>query len=84
YVNAVYRGGGIPVIIPPFDNKQALNKYLDLVDAVVFSGGNDINPDYYGEKSSFTEKVDLNRDQWETALFKKAYQLDLPILGICR
>lgn len=85
YINAVYRAGGLPVIIPPFDNNEHLEKYIDLIDVLVLSGGDDINPSFYGEdKLPDLSNIDENRDRWEIAFFKKAYELDMPILGICR
>jgi len=85
YINAVYRAGGLPVIIPPFDNNKHLEKYIELIDVLVLSGGEDINPIFYGEDKLLDIKnIDKNRDKWELAFFKKAYELDMPILGICR
>lgn len=85
YVNAVYKAGGVPVVIPPFNNLKLSAQYIDLIDALILSGGNDITPAIYGEsKLPQVKDNNINRDKWEIDLFKKAYQSNLPILGICR
>lgn len=85
YINAVYRAGGTPIIIPPFDSTKQLKEYIDLVDALVLSGGEDVDPASYGENQVIElENINPDRDKWEIALFKEAYQAEIPILGICR
>lgn len=85
YVNAVYRAGGTPIIIPPFDSNKKLHDYIDLIDALVLSGGEDVAPSSYGEdKVIELENINPDRDRWEISLFKEAYKTELPILGICR
>ncbi len=85
YVNAVYRAGGTPIIIPPFDTNKQLNEYINLIDALVLSGGEDIAPVNYDEDQIIELKnINPDRDKWEISLFKKAYKSGIPILGICR
>ena len=85
YINAVYRAGGTPIIIPPFDTNKQLKEYIELVDALVLSGGEDIYPANYGEDTLIElENINPDRDKWEISLFKEAYQAKIPILGICR
>lgn len=85
YVNAVYRAGGTPILIPPFDSTTHLNEYIELVDALVLSGGEDVAPASYGEdKVIELENINPDRDKWEISLFKEAYKAEIPILGICR
>jgi putative glutamine amidotransferase len=61
-------------------------KVLETCDALLLTGGDDINPERYGEKFDST-KCDLPdnyRDTLEFALIGKALKLKLPIQGICR
>jgi putative glutamine amidotransferase len=51
-------------------------------DALIISGGIDICPKTYGEKTPFP--CNLARDEMELALLDFAVQKDLPVLGICR
>lgn len=59
---------------------------LEGCDGVVLSGGVDINPALYGrsDAADICEKPNPERDAFETALIKRAIDLELPILGICR
>lgn len=82
YVNAVARGGNIPLIIP--DNEYA-EEVLHKVDLLLLIGGEDVNPAYYGaEPSPNLGDVNGRRDTFEMRLIKKAIDLKLPIFGICR
>lgn len=56
-------------------------------DAVVIWGGEDISPSIYGEKASkytWAENEPSYRDVIEMDLFKTAYNLGIPIIGVCR
>jgi gamma-glutamyl-gamma-aminobutyrate hydrolase PuuD len=56
-----------------------------VLDAVVLSGGPDIDPQMYGAMpQSNTVGVDRRRDEAELAIAVAAMKHDLPVLGICR
>jgi putative glutamine amidotransferase len=58
---------------------------LDLVDALVLTGGADIGPLAYGaEPHPETRPGYRPRDAVEIALARRALERDLPVLGICR
>ncbi len=61
-------------------------KVLETCDGLLLTGGEDINPDRYGETfdSSKCDLPDNYRDTLEFALIGKALKLKLPIQGICR
>ena len=44
YFESVLKAGATPVIIPPFEDKDALANVLDRVDGLLLSGGGDLNP----------------------------------------
>lgn len=55
------------------------------IRAVFFSGGADVSPSYYGERSSrHTMEVDAARDADERELFYLARTANIPMVGICR
>lgn len=86
YSQAVWEAGGIPVILPNLaDEKYALEVAARL-DGVVFSGGEDVEPERYGEKliEGKDVSVSMGRDRFEFNFFEKVYQRRIPILGICR
>lgn len=58
---------------------------LEKCSALLLTGGPDVDPPRYGKaKDSSRCELDRHRDTLEFALIKKAMQLNLPILGICR
>ena len=50
YYKQVIKAGGTPFIIPPTTNREALLTTLSRIDALLLSGGADINPLYCGEE----------------------------------
>ena len=55
--------------------------------ALVIWGGGDISPTLYGELPSEAcgAEVELSdRDKLEVALARKAFEMDIPIIGVCR
>ena len=54
-------------------------------DGVLFAGGEDVNPSFYGEAKRHESVHTLSRrDEFEFALLDGALKQRLPILGICR
>lgn len=88
YVNGILRAGGIPLILPCTTEPDVLQRYLNLVDGLLLSGGHDIEPFHYGEESLDDFVIESPttpaRDDFEIALVQAAAILDKPILGICR
>jgi gamma-glutamyl-gamma-aminobutyrate hydrolase PuuD len=83
YVRAVERAGGRPLLVPP--SEEGVEETLDAVDALVFSGGSDIDPELYGEQPHpETFGIHRERDQAEVGLLSAALERDMPVLGICR
>jgi putative glutamine amidotransferase len=86
YIAAIHRAGGIAVMIPPDpDFGRDADQVLDLIDGLILAGGNDIDPSSYGaEPHPETKATVLERDRSELALARRAWERDLPVLGICR
>ncbi len=83
YVAAVRRAGGVPVLLMP--EEPAWERWLDIVDGVVVSGGSDVEPVRYGiESHPDVVKVDPDRDTAELALTARLVESDLPALFVCR
>ena len=49
YVQSVILSGGIPYMIPVTDNVEILRQIVSRLDGIVFTGGEDIQPMYYGD-----------------------------------
>ena len=85
YAQAIERAGGMPLLLPLLDTKQALSGLFGLLDGLCLAGGGDIDPDLYGQTDSGKLlSVDPQRDQVELTLTRWALDASLPILGICR
>lgn len=85
YYTSILEAGGIPLVIPPFDDHQMIVEVLEKVDALVFSGGADVNPLFVGEEpSQALGNINAQRDYHELMLCKLALNRQIPILGICR
>lgn len=59
---------------------------LDKCSGLLLSGGGDVYPGRFGKESDTTrcDMLDHERDTLEFALIRKAEDLGLPVLGICR
>ncbi|MBV8563317.1 MAG: gamma-glutamyl-gamma-aminobutyrate hydrolase family protein [Actinobacteria bacterium] len=83
YVRAVERAGGRALLVPP--DADGVEEVLDRLDGLVFSGGNDMEPDTYGaDAHPATNGTNPSRDRGELALLTAALERDLPVLAICR
>lgn len=85
YYKSVIRAGGIPVIIPPCEDKDVIINTLDKIDGLILSGGGDANPLFWGEEPSpMLHSINPERDLAELLTIRLAYNRQIPILGICR
>lgn len=86
YACCVAESGGVPYILPTLGyDRELIHSYLDLADGLLFSGGDDIHPSFYGE--FVLEKcgpIDEKRDLFEIELLRGAVERGMPVLGICR
>jgi putative glutamine amidotransferase len=82
YVSQVTAAGGVPVVLPPV---PGIADALGGLDALVLSGGADIDPAAYGAAPHRrTGPVEPGRDAAEFALLAAATGRGLPVLAICR
>ena len=85
YYKSVQRVGGVPVIVPPLTDTDAIINTLDHVDGLLLSGGGDFNPLLVGEEPSpRLGSINSERDIPELLITQLAYNRQIPILGICR
>jgi len=86
YVTAIQSAGGMAVMIPPDPElERDPDPLLDLLDGLILAGGNDIDPTCYGaERHAATVNLVPERDAVELALMRRAWERDMPVLGICR
>jgi putative glutamine amidotransferase len=84
YVKAVHRAGATPVILPVVEPDD-LDGLLDAVDAVVITGGRDVDPAAYGhDPGPQCGPLDPRRDASDLAIARAVVARDLPTLAVCR
>jgi len=83
YLRAIEAAGGLPVVLPPIGDVEAI---LGRLDAVCLSGGPDLDPAAYGacERHAELGQTEPELDAFELALARAADRSGLPLLGICR
>lgn len=85
YTDAVFRAGGVPLVIPTVRSEAEADAVVAALDAIVFSGGEDVAPAWYGEAVwNETVEVDAVRDTSDMLLARAALASGKPILAICR
>ena len=86
YVNAVKKAGGVPLVIPMTTDDKQIDAILNVIDALIMTGGEDIAPlKYFGEEPHPNlGEVVPERDAFDIKLIRKAVEKGIPVLGICR
>ncbi len=86
YISAIESAGGVPVILPAVENVENLLPVLSVLDGLVMTGGNDVNPLLYNEVPiASLGEISIKRDDTEFNLVTKAINdFSMPIIGICR
>lgn len=87
YIEKIEKANGIPMILPVLQkyDDQELNKLIDCVNGIIFTGGCNVESQWYGEKPLGEEtKEDVLRNGFERDLFLAAKKKKKPILGVCR
>ena len=86
YYASILAAGGVPLLIPPYPDRDALLATLDSVDAILLSGGADIDPRYMSQEPDYSllHTINPRRDEQELMLVRLADARQIPILGICR
>ena len=85
YVTSVVKAGAVPYIIPVVNDEEVIKEQVKNVDAIIFSGGSDINPLEYGEELlDKCGEIDDRRDTFDFKLAKIVQEFKKPTLCICR
>lgn len=86
YTDAIFAGGGIPIILPLIAAPEYLDRVWPMLDGLVLSGCySDLDPKWYGETPHpKLGPVSERRDQFDWLLLTRAHEERMPIFGICR
>ena len=72
YIDKIEKANGIPIILPLLQkySEEELNRLIEDVDGIIFTGGCNVKSNWYGEKSLEKEaKEDDLRNKFERDLF---------------
>lgn len=85
YLDAVRKAGGEPVLLEQVKDEASAKQQLDKVDAVIMTGGEDIDPELYGAKpDAKLEEVNKARDTSDYWMIRAALNENVPMLATCR
>lgn len=84
YLKSVINAGGIPLIVP-VGIEEDIGQVSSLLDGILITGGNDVDPlEYSEEPHRHLGELSPERDSMEKMLIKQMLSLGKPIFGICR
>lgn len=83
YFKALHLLGLYPMIVYGYSRADA-RAVAEVAQALVLSGGADIDPHIYGQENENSKGIDYSRDLFEIELCKLFNESGKPILGICR
>lgn len=85
YFNALLDVGTLPVMMPLTQDQTVLDYYLAMADGLAIQGGPDVDPALWGATDPYDEKLLCReRDAVEMYLIRRAREMNLPMLAICR
>ena len=85
YLEGLELASALPVTLPLTEDAGDISRLVSLCDGFLFTGGQDVSPELYGEKPrQACGEVCEKRDAFERNLFTQALEQDKQMLGICR
>ena len=85
YMDGIRMAGGIPVMFPLTSDADDLQQLVATVDGILFTGGQDVTPELYGQQPLDDSVVCCReRDEMERLVLEFALKGHKSILGICR
>lgn len=84
YTESVARAGMIPVLFPAALEPADADRLVAMVDGVIVSGGDDVDPTTYGAENTDSKGTHVEVDAFEIAVVGAAQGQGKPVLAICR
>ena len=85
YLGGIETAGGVPIVFPLTADIREMDLLYQLCDGILFTGGQDVNPAFYGErKKQECGEICSERDEMEKYFYRRSMLENRPILGICR
>jgi putative glutamine amidotransferase len=83
YYESVTKAGGIPIVVPPMEDQDDLNRVLDTLDGFVLIGGADLDPRRDGFMLHPSVRLlDPRREDFDRILIRMIADRRLPVFGI--
>ena len=84
YVAMIAANGAIPVIVPIVKTREEAREVLDRIDALLLTGGEDIDPETYGQTARRPDLIaPKDRIASDFAYARAAQEAAKPTLGVC-
>lgn len=85
YMEGISQAGAVPIVFPFSNDVEELSQLVDICDGILFTGGHDVAPKLYHEKTmEGLVSCCKKRDSMELLVLKICIKTDKSILGICR
>jgi putative glutamine amidotransferase len=84
YTDALIDAGMTPIVFPNGQDPDEAQRLVDMVDGVLISGGDDVDPESYGAGNDGSRGYSKAVDDFEIAVVTAARAQDKPVLAICR
>lgn len=84
YLEAIKEAGGLPLIFPFLEEEEDIRALCGKCDGFLFTGGQDVSPELYGQLPLDNVETCPMRDRMETVVLAYALEHNQAILGICR
>lgn len=84
YSDSVARAGMTPVMFPAAVEPADADRLVAMVDGVIISGGDDVDPTSYGAENTDSKRTHTEVDAFEIAVVGAAQAQGKPLLAICR
>lgn len=83
YARAVYRAGGMPLLLPLVESRKGIEALADELDALVIPGGPGITRGLEGELPAELEETAPERLRFDETMARAFLDRGKPVLGIC-
>jgi len=85
YHKSIINAGGIPILLANTSEISIIKEYIESIDGLLVSGGEDLHPKYFGQKPHKSITLSApERDNFEIKIIKLALKNNIPVFGICR
>jgi putative glutamine amidotransferase len=83
YYDAILKAGGLPTLIPPYENEKDVHDILERLDGVLLVGGADLDPRRDGWMLHPTVRLqEPRREAFDRCLVRLVAERRMPIFGV--